>query len=157
MAWPIPVPTPAVSEVAKTIQLVVAPVFVLAGIGTLLNVLTGRLSRVVDRARVLEDRFPSAGDEETGWMRTELHILDRRMSIVNVAIFLCTASGCSICLLVGLMFVSDVAELRFGRAVAALFILAMAMLMLGLLTFLVEVRVAMKAVRIRPELLGQDR
>ena len=135
----------------------VAPVFVLAGIGTLLNVLTGRLSRVVDRARALEDRYVPPATKANGWMLAELHILDRRMSIVNLAIFLCTASGCTICLLVALMFVSDLGSLHFGRVVAALFIVAMALLAFGLLTFLVEVRVAMKAIRDQARAAGTER
>ena len=46
------IPTlPGVTTVAQTIALSLAPVFLLAGIGQLLNVLAGRLSRVVDRTR----------------------------------------------------------------------------------------------------------
>ena len=40
---------PAVSTIAHQIQLAVAPVFLLAGIGSILNVLAGRLARVVER------------------------------------------------------------------------------------------------------------
>ena len=42
-----------IDEIAHLIQLSVAPVFLLTGIGTLLNVLSGRLARIIDRARVL--------------------------------------------------------------------------------------------------------
>ena len=41
----------SVTTVAQIIQLAVAPVFLLAGIGAFLNVCAGRLSRIVDRAR----------------------------------------------------------------------------------------------------------
>jgi len=51
---------PAISSIAQTIQLAIAPVFLLAGIGSILNVLAGRLARVVDRSRVLEERTPTA-------------------------------------------------------------------------------------------------
>lgn len=153
IAWPLIVPTPAVSEVAKTIQLAVAPVFVLAGIATLLNVFTGRLARVIDRVRDLEERQLPDGGRNRDAILDELAVLDRRMGIVNAAIFLSTAAACVICLLVALLFVSDVASLRTGRAVAGLFVFAMGLLAAGLTTFLVEVRVAMKAVRISPELV----
>lgn len=43
-----------ISAVAHVIQLSVAPVFLLAGIGSILNVLAHRLARVVDRARSIE-------------------------------------------------------------------------------------------------------
>ena len=41
--------------VAHAIQLAVAPVFLMSGIGAILVVMTNRLGRVIDRARVLED------------------------------------------------------------------------------------------------------
>ena len=57
------------------LQLVTAPAFLIAGIGTLINVLTARLSRVVDRAR---DEFDEEEDptREPNPQRIEF---DRRM------------------------------------------------------------------------------
>jgi len=46
-----------IDEIAHIIQLSIAPVFLLTGVGTLLNVLSGRLARIIDRARVLEQRL----------------------------------------------------------------------------------------------------
>jgi hypothetical protein len=46
-----------IDEIAHVIQLSIAPVFLLTGVGTLLNVLSGRLARIIDRARVLEQRL----------------------------------------------------------------------------------------------------
>jgi len=42
------------TEVAHIVQLTLAPVFLLAGIGAFLNACTGRLARIVDRSRKLE-------------------------------------------------------------------------------------------------------
>lgn len=41
-------------QVAHAIQLAVAPVFLLSGIGAMLVVMTNRLGRIIDRARVIE-------------------------------------------------------------------------------------------------------
>ncbi len=57
-------PTLHVSTIAHLIQLAIAPVFLLAGIAGLLNVLASRLARVVDRGRSLERDFVSF-DEAT--------------------------------------------------------------------------------------------
>ncbi len=43
------------TNVAHVIQLAVAPVFLLTGIGAILSVLTGILGRLVDRFRVLTE------------------------------------------------------------------------------------------------------
>ena len=42
------------SDITHTIQLAVAPVFLLSALGTTLSVLTTRLSRIIDRARLLD-------------------------------------------------------------------------------------------------------
>jgi hypothetical protein len=49
--------------VAHAIQLAVAPVFLLSGIGAILAVMTNRLGRIIDRARVLEVRLDNASAE----------------------------------------------------------------------------------------------
>ena len=140
---------PAVSTIAHQIQLAVAPVFLLAGIGSILNVMAGRLARVVERARTLERDF-AAFDEETRVLATaELRILDLRMTVVNFALSACTAAALFVCVLVAMLFVADLSDFAFGRPVAWLFVLAMGLLILGLLLFLWEVRLAMRALRVR--------
>jgi len=49
-----------VAALGHVIQLAVAPVFLLSGVSGLLGVLTNRLSRIIDRARVLEERLVTA-------------------------------------------------------------------------------------------------
>ena len=46
-------PTPELTILAQIIQLAIAPVFLLAGLGSFLNVCVGRLARIVDRTRQL--------------------------------------------------------------------------------------------------------
>jgi uncharacterized protein DUF2721 len=140
---------PAVSTIAHQIQLAVAPVFLLAGIGSILNVMAGRLARVVERARHLERDF-AAFDEETRVLATaELRILDLRMTVVNLALSACTAAALFVCVLVAMLFIADLADFAFGRPVAWLFVIAMGLLILGLVLFLWEVRLAMRALRVR--------
>jgi hypothetical protein len=49
----------SVNDLAQTIQIVVAPIFMLTGIAGFLNVMSGRLGRIVDRARIMERRVHS--------------------------------------------------------------------------------------------------
>ena len=64
-----------IDEIAHLIQLSVAPVFLLTGVGTLLNVLSGRLARIIDRARVLEERLDTPEPPRTDAIRNELQSL----------------------------------------------------------------------------------
>ena len=146
-------PTIPVSTVAQLIQLSIAPVFLLAGIGAILNVLAQRLARVVDRARHLEAEFASFDEAARGRAGAELRILDRRMKVVNQAISACTASALFVCLVVAIMFVAEFADFAFARPIALLFILAMLLLIVGLVLFLYEIRLAMRSLRDRRDLM----
>lgn len=151
MDQPIPV-----TQIAQLIQLAIAPVFLLAGIGALLNVVAQRLARVVDRARALEREFHSYDEDERGRAAAELCLLDRRMKVANWAISACTASALFTCLLVAILFVADLSEFAFGQAIAMLFIATMLLLIAGLVLFLYEIRLAMRSLRVRSELLPRS-
>lgn len=149
----MPTFAPTVSTIAETIQLSLSPVFMLAGIGALLNMLVGRLSRVVDRARALEMLHPRTSGMEHDRHVWELRLLDRRMHVINAALALATLSAVMTCLVVGALFVAELIHLRIGRLLAIAFIAAMVLLILGLVCFMLEVRLSLRAIRIRPELL----
>jgi hypothetical protein len=146
-----------VSAIAHLIQLAIAPVFLLAGIGAILNVLAQRLARVVDRARALEKEFEALGDGQRDRAAAELVLLDRRMSVVNQAISACTASALFVCLVVGILFVADLADIDWGRPIAVLFIIAMLLLIAGLILFLFEIRLAARSLRVRQEFMPHRR
>jgi hypothetical protein len=147
------IPLPALSTIAQTIQLSLAPVFMLAGIGQLLNVLAGRLSRVIDRARQLEKLHPSSAGPERIRHIWELRLLDRRMTIINASLFLAVSSAIMTCIVIALLFIAELAKLHFGTYVAVSFILAMILLIAAFASFMIEVRISLVAFRIRPELL----
>src|SRR4030095_9299224 len=90
----------SVTTVAQIIQLSVAPVFLLAGIGAFLNVCAGRLSRIVHRARQLHPKLLAARGAEHDRHLAEIRTLDRRMALVSWAIFSTVLAAVLICLVV---------------------------------------------------------
>jgi hypothetical protein len=147
------IPLPQVSQVAQTIQLALAPVFLLAGIGAFLNVCVGRLARIIDRARRLEERILASRGKEHDRMVGEIRVLDRRMSVVNAAIFLSVASACAVCLVVILLFAGNLFGAHLGTPVAILFSLAMLLQAGAFGTFIQEIRLASRTIHIRNEVL----
>lgn len=145
-----------VSSIAQTIQFAVAPVFLLAGIGAFLNVMAGRLARVVDRARLLERLHSGSTGLEHDRHVWELRVLDRRIAIISSAIFLIVMSAIAVSLLVALLFVAELVHLEIASTVALVFVLAMGLLILSLGLFLIEIRMALTTVRIREELLERE-
>lgn len=148
--------SPYLSTVSATIQTAIAPVFLLAGIGAFLNVMVGRLARIVDRARNIEQLHPRSIGPEHDRHVWELRLLDRRIAVINNAIFLCVASALTICLVVAAMFIARLTDAHLGAAIAITFIISMLLLMAGLIYFLFEVRMSLKAIHIREELLEFD-
>ena len=71
--------------------------------------------------------------------------------------FLCVASGLTVCLLVTMLFIAEIAHFNFGRAIMMLFVIAMGLLAVGLVLFLIETRIAVSGIRIREDLLERDR
>lgn len=148
-----------VNTVANIIGLSIAPVFLLAGIAGILNVLAARLARIVDRARSLESDVPTAAAEVQEAELRELVILDRRMTLAHWAIGLCTFAALLVCVVVMVMFVAVVSALNFATPVALLFIAAMVSVTIGLLLFLAEVTIATRWVRVSEQFVvkGQSR
>ena len=123
-----------VLNVAYAIQLVVAPAFLLTGIGALLAVMANRLARVVDRFRVLS-HVADRNQAEVEEMATLL----RRSRWVHWAISLSTLAALLVCVVIAALFVGSESGINPSRVVSLLFISAMLVLIAGLLCFLREI------------------
>ena len=139
-----------VAGIAHSIQLSVAPVFLLSGIGVLLGVLTNRLARIVDRARPMEEQLATASGAEADDLRIRLRALHSRARCSNVAITLSTIAALLVAVVVALLFASNFVRFSLAVTVASLFVLSMLALVGALLAFLVEVRIATRTLRIGP-------
>lgn len=135
---------PTAPATAQAIQLALTPVFLLTAIGGILNVVTHRLGRVIDRARHLQGALPHEPDARAAAIR-ELGTLGRRMRLANRAVALNVAAALAACLLIADLFLSAATPFPFSPYLPALFVIALALLAAGLAAFLFEVRVAMRA------------
>jgi hypothetical protein len=134
-------PEPAISNIAHVVQLSVAPVFLLTGIGAMLGVMTTRLSRVIDRARVV-DGLVQVDPLAAGEYQREISLLCRRWRIIGWSIGLCTFAALLIAAVVASLFLGAFLGLDASVLVALLFIGAMLALIVALLLFLREVHLA---------------
>jgi ABC-type multidrug transport system fused ATPase/permease subunit len=139
------------AELARTIQLAVAPVFLLTALGTLLSVLTTRLGRIIDRARVLGLRhFEPHEIELLDEHNEELGTLSRRRWLINYAVTGATLAALQVCILIAVAFVGFMLHKNFSLLIAGMFVGAMAAFILALLLFLREILFAVVSMRIRP-------
>lgn len=141
------------TDLAIIIELSVAPVFLLAGVAGFLNVMSGRLGRIVDRARVVEVRESGLRDPKLRAIaHRELVVLWRRVNIINWSIGFCTASGLLVCTLIVSLFIGGFWGLYIGALIVVFFVLALVLLIIALTYFLKEVQLATRTLRIGKEL-----
>lgn len=133
-------------DIVHLIQSAVAPVFLLSGVGVTLGVLTGRLARIIDRARFLEDQLGKSGVHTDG-IHQSLRMLARRAKYTNAAIALCAASALFVSLVVMALFASAFLDTDLSAAIAILFVVAMICLTGAFGSFLVECRLATQILR----------
>ena len=131
-----------VNTVSQLIQLSVAPVFLLAGVAGLLNVFTGRLSRIIDKVDKL-DKYEEENilkDEKSILKITQRRdFLTMRMKNTNLAILFSTSTGLLVAMVIVTMFLSAIFDFKDFLFIAVLFILAMICLIISLFLFLREI------------------
>lgn len=136
---------PHVATLAQVIQLAVAPVFLLAGVGATLNVLATRIGRIIDRARVLEDRLPNASAERAEELHQLLRELSKRATLINRAIGLSVMCGLLVSLVVAALFISSSLSIDLAAPIAIAFVVALLSLAAALVYFLREVFLATRS------------
>lgn len=143
--------------VAQVIQLSVAPVFLLTAIAGMLSVLSGRLSRIIDRARYIQT-LASSDQEKAGLTsHFDTSVLKRRIWLIQWAIRLYVIAALLICLVVVALFVGDFVGPNLSPAIAGFFIMAMLMLIAGLLLFILEVGLATRQTQLEIDFLIETR
>lgn len=138
----------SITTVSHVIQLAVAPVFLLTGVGAILAVLINRLGRIIDRYRVLESGSPKAGTGEDSVVQLEMAILSRRARLIHWAISLCTIGALCICIVVATLFIGSMLRVGVSQLIALMFVGAMLALIAGLLSFLREITLATGSIHV---------
>jgi hypothetical protein len=133
-------------DVSHIIQLAIAPVFLLTGVGTILSVLTSRLARIIDRSRVVEELLHGENSPaiSPAGLEEELHELYERSHLINRAITLSTSCGLLICLVIAALFTGDATNLNLEKLIASLFVAGVFSLIGSFIFFMREIFVATK-------------
>ena len=136
-------------DVGHAIQLALAPAFLLTGIAGLLNVMAGRLARIIDRGRRLSEMGQPSGNPSLSDMQTqELSGLERRRYLASAAITACTFAALLVCTVIASLFLQVLLQLDLGWFIGLLFTVATIAMVIGLGYFLREVHMATQSIRI---------
>ncbi len=135
-------PPTNINDIAHVIQLAIAPVFLLTAVGTIINVLVNRLSRIVDRIRVLEEMLRFANPEELIKEQTELALLARRLKLIYLAVACAVFCALFVGLLIIVAFIDAFMSINLAQLVGLLFVFAMLSFIGSLIVFLREIFLA---------------
>ncbi len=128
-----------VDDITHVIQLSVAPVFLLTSIATMINAMNTRLSRIVDRRRVVIERRKSSDQGQNTESDLELTTLSRRSYLSYLGILFAVLSALLICLVMIGAFIGALISVDLSKTVAVVFILALSAVVVALGLFLREV------------------
>lgn len=142
--------------IAHTIQLALAPVFLLVAISNIMGILSTRLGRTVDRARTLQLLHGQTSGEEHDRIVSEMRSVDRRIVLITRGIRTLVTGGLAIGTTVAILFLEELLGYALEKVAAGFFIVAIGLLMWGLTMFLREIQLAAASLRIRRDLLEWD-
>lgn len=144
---------PDLDAVIAVLQTALTPAFLLVAVGSLLNILTGRLSRIVDRSRDLQDRHAGTKGREHDRLVSELRVTEKRMRVVGSSILLSVLSALTVCLMIGLLFLMGLSDFSMAWIVVAVFMMALALMAGSLILFVREIQLATHAINVPEEYL----
>lgn len=135
---------PDLATVTHGIQLAVAPVFLLTAVSGMIGAVAGRLARIIDRARFLENRLETGDVEEARASRMygELHQLRRRGWLVNGCLALLTFCAILIGSTIILLFLGETSELPIFKIATVCFLAGVVCFLSALVCFLAETLLA---------------
>jgi Protein of unknown function (DUF2721) len=130
--------------VAHSIQLAVAPVFMLTAIAAMISALANRLSRIIDRGRILEDKLIPSDPADMPDTAHQAHIHDemqalrRRGRVVNAAMTLLILAAALIGATVLELFLVETTSMKTSSLIPWTFMSGVVSFVFALLCFLVE-------------------
>jgi hypothetical protein len=131
--------TSSTVRVQEIVRLSLAPAFLLAGIGAVMNVIMNRLIWIAGRIDKLEDHLAEHTNQRE---RAELLRLKRRRHYSLRATIFATSAALIICLVIALLFISAFITPQIGTFIALLWIASMIALVTGLMLFAIETVIA---------------
>tara|TARA_X000001036_G_scaffold407132_1_gene416366 strand:- start:489 stop:944 length:456 start_codon:yes stop_codon:yes gene_type:complete len=132
--------------ITEAMQTAVTPVFLLTGIGALLNVMMSRLGRIKDRERLIYSLVHMASGEDYILVNEAMKKLTKRSILVSIGIWLATGSALFVCLVIIFMFLGAVTFVESNILIASLFIICMTLLATSLLALVYEVYLATRTI-----------
>jgi len=135
-------------SLSRVLQFSISPVVLISAVGLLLLTVTNRFGRTIDRSRTLVVEIMGTEKSRRGPLQEQLRILLKRSEWLQRAITLIAASLFLSGLMIFLMFLKIIAGWPVTLAIIAAFALNVLALISAIVYFLMELFLALEALRI---------
>ena len=136
------------SGLAHTIQIALTPVFLLSGIGTLLNLFNTRLARVSDHSEHVNELLKAETDHGTrATLTRQLARLHRRTTALDLSVALGAIAGATTCAAAFALFVTTARDTGGGTPLFLLFGAALLFTVCALAAFVADTFLAWHGIR----------
>jgi positive regulator of sigma E activity len=142
------VPTTQLHELIPVLQVAVAPVILISGVGLLLLSLTNRFGRAVDRSRHLIREMREASEHDRLRLGKQVEILYRRARLIQASIVFSAVSVLFAALLIIALFVTALMKLEMAMLISILFMCCLGFLICSLLAFIADIHQSLKALKL---------
>jgi hypothetical protein len=141
-------------ELVPVLQVAVAPVILISGVGLLLLSLTNRFGRAVDRTRQIHERLCTAPDADRPRLAHQVQVIYRRARLIQFSIVMGTLSALFAALLIVTLFLTALLKWELAVVISSFFLLCLVSLVVCLVLFIMDIRLSLNALKV--ELAGPD-
>jgi hypothetical protein len=139
----LPINGNVVDDTAHIVQVALTPIFLLTGVGTLLNVFNTRLARVSDHNQHLAELLRCGQDEATRvWLEAHHTRLERRLWALDAAVALTALAGAATCGTAFILFLGSLQDRSVVSWLVISFGVALVCVVCALVAFVIDTMLA---------------
>jgi hypothetical protein len=138
----------SLTELIPVLQVAIAPVILISGVGLLLLSLTNRFGRALDRTREIHRQMCAAPATDRLRLASQVEVIYRRARLIQFSIVMGALSALSAAMLVLTLFFTALMKLESAALVSVFFVCCLVSLVVSLVTFIMEIRLSLRALTV---------
>jgi hypothetical protein len=136
------------TELIPVLEIAIAPVIMISGVGSLLIMLTNRFGRAVDRTRQLHHEMRGAATAERPRLAAQVEVIYRRARLIQFSIVMGALSALFAALLILALFCTGLMKRESDVVITLIFVCCLISLVGALITFIMDIRLSLKALKL---------
>jgi hypothetical protein len=143
------------TQLIPLLQISIAPVILISGVGLILLSMTNRLGRAIDRSRILSAQLPETTDAARLLIERQLGILWKRAGFIRMGIIFVSMSALNAAILVIVLFFTTLYKLDIAWLIIVIFSICMACLILSLIYLIRDINLSLAALKLELKVDGR--